>query len=211
MLDVSGHDPVFESQVLGTDVYIVNIKDLSLDDPWSDVRMPIFMMTYDSVEAFRDFIGLVKIDADIEESVVDFRTIAYFSPTLFGNRLILDVKSGGFEGTVDDFFVKKIQVASKAGGFEGTITGRMTGIPEIEQTSIDARINDFKLTSAGLSHFVSEWMREGCLDLGHMAPGTTFKVTAHASGPLNNLAIDTDIRSAIGQVDGNIRLDDLIA
>ena len=186
------------------------IKDLRLDDPWSDLKMPLFMMTYDSVKSFKDFIALVKMDAEIEESVVDFRTLTYFSPIQDKNKLVLNVKSGGFEGTVDDFCVKKIQVASTAGGFEGTITGRVTGIPEIEQTSIDAKIDDFKLTSAGLSHFVSQWMRDGSLDLSHMAPGTTFRVTAHASGPLNNLAIETDIRSAIGQVDGNIRLEDLI-
>ena len=186
------------------------IKDLTLYDPWSDVNIPLFMMTYENVKAFKDFIAEVKMDAEIRESLLDFRTISYFSPTLDSNQLILDIKSGGFEGTVDDFTVKKMQVASKAGGFEGTITGRMTGIPEIEHTSIDAKIENFKVTSAGLSHFVSQWMCEGSLDLSDIAKGTTFRINAHAKGPLNNLDINTDIKSAIGQVRGDIRLADII-
>ena len=186
------------------------VRDLTLSDPWSDIDIPLYMMTYESVEAFKDYIADVKMEAEIRESTLDFRTISYFAPTLDSNRLILDIKSGGFEGTVDDFTVKKMQVASLAGGFEGTITGRMTGIPEIEKTHIDAKIENFRLTSAGLSHFVSQWMREGSLDLSDIARGTTFAVTAHAKGLINDLDISTGIRSAIGQVDGSIRIEDII-
>ena len=186
------------------------VKDLKLTDPWSEVDIPLYMMTYDNVEAFKDYIANVKMDAEIKETLLDFRTITYFAPTLENNRLIVDIKSGGFEGTVDDFRVKKMQVASKAGGFEGTITGRMTGIPEIEETVIDAKVNDFKITSAGLSHFVTQWMQEGDLDLSDLAPGTSFRITAHAKGLLNRLDINADIRSAIGHAHGNIRLEDII-
>ena len=186
------------------------IRDLTLNDPWSDISLPLYMMTYDNVEAFKDYIADVKMEAEIVESIIDFRTISYFAPTLDNNRLILDVKSGGFEGTVDDFSIKKMQVASKAGGFEGTINGRMTGIPEIEETGIDAKIDNFRLTSAGLSHFVSQWMHEGSLDLSDLAPGTSFRVSAKAKGLLNDLDINANIRSAIGQVHGNLKLADII-
>ena len=186
------------------------VRNLTLNDPWSDIDIPLYMMTYDSVEAFKDYIAEVKMEAEIKESTVDFRTISYFSPTLGDNRLILDIKSGGFEGRVDDFIVKKMDVASKAGGFEGIITGRMTGIPEIEKTIIDARLEKFSMTSAGLSHFVTQWMREGSLDLSDLAPKTPFRITAHAKGPLNRLDVNADIRSSIGQAHGDIRLEDVI-
>ena len=186
------------------------IKDLTLYDPWSDVSLPLFMMSYENVKAFKDFIADVKMDAEIRESLLDFRTLSFFVPSLEDNKLILDIRSGGFEGTVNDFMVKNMQVASKAGGFEGAITGRMAGIPEIEKTSIDAKIDNFRITSAGLSHFVSQWMREGSLDLSDIAKGTTFGITAHAKGLLNNLDINTDIKSAIGQAHGDIMLSDII-
>ena len=96
------------------------------------------------------------------------------------------------------------------GQSEGNISGRMIGIPEIEDTSIDAKIQDFTITSSGLSHFVTQWMRDGSLDLSKFAPGTAFNINAHAKGLLNRLDIDADIRSAIGKVNGDIRLEDII-
>ena len=187
------------------------VKDLKLNDPWSDINIPLFMMSYSDINAFKDYIAEVRMDAEFSKSVVDFQTIMHFSPQLEDNRLIIDVRSGKFGGTVDDFTVSDMLVSSRAGGFEGIINGRMTGIPEIEDTSIDAKIQDFTITSAGLSHFVTQWMREGSLDLGKFAPGTAFNINAHAKGLLNRLDVDADIRSAIGKVNGDIRLEDIIA
>jgi hypothetical protein len=53
-------------------------------------------------------------------------------------------------------------------------------------------------------------MHEGSLDLSHLAPGTSLKITAKAKGILNRLDINADIRSAIGQVGGDIRLEDIL-
>ena len=186
------------------------IKDLTLNDPWSDLDIPLFMMSYANIDAFKDFIAEVRMDADIAKSVVNFETIKYFAPQLDGNRLVIDLESGKFGGTVDDFTVSNIQVSSRSGGFEGIITGRMTGIPEIEDTRIEAKVRNFRMTSAGLSYFVTQWMREGSLDLGKFAPGTTFSINAHAKGLLDRLDIDADIRSAIGKVNGDIRLENII-
>ena len=186
------------------------VKDLELNDPWSDLHIPMFMMSYANVDAFKDYIAEVRMDAEFGASTVDFQTIKFFSPELAENRLVIDVRSGKFVGTVDDFTVSDLLVSSRAGGFEGIISGRMTGIPEIEDTRIDAKIQDFTITSAGLSHFVTQWMREGSLDLSKFAPGTSFDINAHAKGLLNKLDIDADIRSAIGKVNGDIRLEDII-
>ena len=186
------------------------IKDLKLNDPWSDLNIPRFMMSYANVDAFKDYITDVRMDAEFGASTVDFQTIKFFSPELAENRLVIDVRSGKFVGTVDDFTVSDMLISSRNGGFEGTISGRMSGIPEIEDTKIDAKIQDFTITSAGLSHFVTQWMREGDLDLGKFAPGTAFNINAHAKGLLNRLDVDADIRSDIGKLKGDIRLEDII-
>ena len=187
------------------------IEDFSLNDPWSSINLPLYMMSYSGVEAFQDYIAEVKMDAEFSQSIVDFRTITYFAPQLEGNELIVNVKKGTFSGTVDDFTVSDMHVSSQAGGFSGRLTGRMTGIPEIEKTRIDARIKDFAVTSKGLSRFISEWMKEGELDLGRYAPGTSFLITAHAHGLLDHMDVDAYIRSAVGTLDADIRLDDLIS
>ena len=186
------------------------ITDLTLKDPWSNLDMAFFMMSYDDIKAFKDYIANVRMDADIRSSVVDFQTLKHFAPQLEGNNLIIDIKSGGFSGTVDDFSIRKMQVSSRSGGFKGTIDGRLTGIPEIDQTSIDARLKGFSITSSGLSDFISQWMKEGNLDLSRFAKGASFNIEAHAKGTLNNLNVDADIISAIGKVYGDIVLQDII-
>ena len=186
------------------------VRDFRLNDPWSDLNLPLFMMSYADVYAFNDYIAQVRMDAEFGTSVVDFHTIKYFSPELEDNRLVIDVKSGKFGGTVDDFTVSDMQVSSRSGGFAGTISGRLTGIPEIETTRVDAKLQNFMITSDGLSHFVTQWMREGSLDLSKFARGTAFNINAHAKGLLNRLDVDADIRSSIGKIKGDIRLENII-
>lgn len=186
------------------------VEDLHLVDPWSDIDLAFYMMSYSGILDFQDYIGKVKMDSEFRKSRVDFRTIEYFAPQLEGNRLIVDVSSGLFSGTVDDFCIKDMKVASRAGGFHGAITGRLTGIPDIENTTIDASVKDFAVTSSGLSRFISEWMPEGELNLDRFAPGTVFRVSADVHGLLNNMDIDTRINSQIGSLTGRIRLDDVI-
>ena len=69
----------------------------------------------------------------------------------------------------------------------------MKGLPEIEKTTIDAKIDKFNMTTEGLGLFLSEWMKDGELDLSRYAKGHTFMVTAKASGLMNRLDINADI------------------
>ena len=76
---------------------------------------------------------------------------------------------------------------------------------------IDASINGMQVTSRGLGSFISGWMKESSLDIGHFAPGTTFNVKASAKGPMNRLQVNADINSATGSLRGNLRLDNAVA
>ena len=184
------------------------IENLKLKDPWSRLDLPEFMMSYENVKAFKDFISRVRLDGDIADSRIDFKTITYFAPQLEGNRLKAGI-SGRFAGYVDNFDVIGLKIASDAGGFTGTINGSMKGLPEIEKTAIDAKIDKFNMTTEGLGLFLSEWMKDGELDLSRYAKGHTFMVTAKASGLMNRLDINADIYSLIGRADADIRLENI--
>lgn len=185
------------------------IENLTLTDPWSDLDLQLFMMSYENVKAFKDFISKVKLDGDINDSKVDFRTISYFAPKLEGNRLRAGLK-GRFSGYIDNFDIINLKIASEAGGFAGTLNGSMKGLPEIESTRLDAKVDKFNMTSEGLGLFISEWMKEGELDLSRYAKGHTFMVTADASGLMNSLDIDAEIYSLIGKAEADIHIDNII-
>lgn len=186
------------------------VNDLKLLDPWSDIELPLYMMSYSSSVAFQNYIEEVRMDAEIARSVIDFKTLGYFAPELQKNSLIIDTDGGIFSGTVDDFSVRNMKVSSRAGGFAGTITGNMKGIPDIEKTTINAKVQKFAVSSKGLGLFISEWMEDGELDLSRFAEETIFHINAHAHGLLNNLNVKADISSSLGNVIGDIRLDDII-
>ena len=185
------------------------VDNLVIIDDWSDIHLKQFMMSYRNVDDFSDFIGLIRLDATILESVVDFRTIACFAPQLEGNRLKTDV-SGIMSGTVSDFTVNKISFSSHDGGFEGRLNGRMRGIPDPLQMRIDADVTDLKLTADGLGRFVTHWMKGGKLDFGKFGKGTSFYGKASAHGLLNNLNAVASLSSKDGALKADVKLDEII-
>ena len=185
------------------------VEDLKLKDQWSDIDIPLYMMSYDSVKDFSDYIDKVKMDGIIARSMVDFRTISYFAPQLSDNKLRV-VAEGRMEGVVRDLHFYNISAISQAGGFSGIVNGSLTGLPDIDNTRINATVRNFHLTTDGLGRFVSEWMKGGRLDLSRFAKGTVFNVDASAKGLLNSMETKASISSEIGQADVEARLSDLI-
>ncbi|MGM9735845.1 MAG: translocation/assembly module TamB domain-containing protein [Candidatus Cryptobacteroides sp.] len=175
------------------------IEDLKLDDGISEIKLPLFMMSYTCPKDFGDFIQKVRIDGKIGKSTLDFRTLWYFAPQLEGNRLRLAI-SGEASGYVEDFNLKDIKVTSVAGGFSGSVSGNMKGLPDINATRLDMKIQDFHFTAMGMGDFISEWMHEGRLDLDNYAKGTIFMLNGDVEGLLNRLRVNADINSMSGRL-----------
>ena len=185
------------------------VENLHMTDEWSDIDIPLFMMSYSGIKDFSDFIRKVRLDAELNPSRLDFRTITYFAPQLENNRLQATV-SGSMSGYVDDFSVNGLKIRSHAGGFSGTVNGKMTGIPEVYEMRIDAELTDLKLTIDGLGRFVSEWMPDGELDLERFGNGSVFTGRASAKGLLNHLDTKAYLSSDLGKVQAAVKLDELI-
>jgi hypothetical protein len=185
------------------------INDLHIDDPWSDVRLPLFMMSYRNAKAFSNYIEEVKMDGEIDRSRLDFTTISYFAPQLEGNGLIAEV-SGSMSGYVNDFSFTDIAIDMEGGQFSGVASGRITGLPDINRTSIAADLDNFRITSDGLSTFLNEWTKEGGLDLSRFAKGVTFTVNAEGSGPMNDMEIEASVTSDSGDLDADVRISDIL-
>ena len=190
---------------------LTHIKDFKLTDPWSVLRMPEGKLIYNNVKDFSDYIHKVVMDMEIGNSLVDFTSISYFAPQLKDNRLRVKAYAGHYFGTVDDFTVTDMAVEMEGGGFSGTISGRLTGIPQVETTTISGRLENCRLTTSGLSKFVTYWMKGGELDLRNLAPNETFRIDGTVEGTLNNMIVHPKIYSGIGLISGkSIRIDDIL-
>lgn len=185
------------------------VEDFRLKDQWSDIELAVYMMSYDSVKDFEDYINKVKMYGVINKSLVDFRTITYFAPQLAGNNLRV-VTEGRVEGFVRDLHFYNISARSEAGGFSGTVNGSMTGLPDINKTRLDATIKNFNMTADGLGRFVSEWTPEGNeVDLSGFAKGTIFMVDGSAKGLLNKMKAKISLNSLIGRAEAEAVLTDI--
>ena len=185
------------------------IEELHIKDKWSDLNLPLYIMSFNSSDDFSDYITKVKMDGEIAPSDLDFRTLQYFAPQIGDNRLKIRV-SGRMSGYVNDFSVSDVNVSSYSGGFSGKVNGRMTGLPEVEETSINAILSNCILTAEGLGRFISEWTDGKELDLSRFAKGTTFYASGRAKGRLNHLYTNLKIGSMIGKADAELILDNII-
>ena len=199
--DISGDAKVGDGKTI--------ITNLNIQDKWSNLELPLFMMSYRNAKEFIDFNNLIKIDAEILPSSLDFRTLHYFAPQLSKNRIKARV-SGKMSGCISDFEIKDINIAVKEGGFSGTINGRITGLPEVEDIKIDAKLSKFLVTARGMGDFISAWMQEGELDLDDYAKGIMFSLNGRAKGPLNNLKAQVSLSSMIGSAAANVRVKQIL-
>ena len=184
------------------------IEDIKLKDRWSDIDVPLYMMSYSGVRDFEDYINKIRMDAILGNSTVDFRTISYFAPALEGNRLRITAH-GKMDGYVSGLNFRNITVRSEAGGFAGIVNGSLTGLPDIKNTRINAEVKRFHMTADGLGQFVSEWMKEGELDFSRFAKGTIFMVNATADGLLNKMRASVTLSSLIGRAEAKATLTDI--
>ena len=101
-----------------------------------------FAMAYDDFDDMGDFISKIRLLGNFENSEIDSDDIAFFAPALksWKKRIILN---GKVRGTIDDLTGKDMLIqAGSSTLLNGDIS--MTGLPDIHQTFIDFKANDFR-------------------------------------------------------------------
>ncbi len=103
-----------------------------------------FAMSYDDMSDMGDFIHKVKMTAVFDSSYIDSDDIAFFAPNLKTWKKKISLK-GKVRGQVDDLIGRDMLIqAGSSTLLNGDIT--LTGLPDINQTFIDFKANNFKTT-----------------------------------------------------------------
>lgn len=105
-----------------------------------------FSMSYDDMSDMESFITKVKLAAIFDDSYVDSDDIAFFAPGMASWKKKISLK-GKIRGTISDLVGRDMVI--QAGNntiLNGDIS--MTGLPDINQTFIDFKANDFRTTYA---------------------------------------------------------------
>lgn len=103
-----------------------------------------FSMSYNDMNEMGDFIHKVRMSANFDSSYIDSDDIAFFAPTMRTWKKEISLK-GKVRGTVDDLVGREMVVqAGNSTLLNGDIS--LTGLPDINQTFIDFKANDFRTT-----------------------------------------------------------------
>ncbi|MBC7874335.1 MAG: translocation/assembly module TamB domain-containing protein, partial [Ferruginibacter sp.] len=118
-------------------------SDMELSTNRSTLRN-YFSMSYADMSDMGDFIHKVKMAAVFTDSYVDSDDIAFFAPAMKSWKKIIRLK-GKVRGPVDDLIGRELIVeAGNSTILNGDIS--LTGLPDINQTFIDLKANDFRTT-----------------------------------------------------------------
>ncbi len=126
------------------------IKDAHLLTPRSNAHLDL-KFTYPRWGAYLDFINMVVLEADVQPSQINMLDIAYFAPETSGMDNLFRVR-GHVKGPIRNMKGKNLQLSfGEATTFRGNL--QMTGLPNIYETFIKLKINDFSTDFADLKRF----------------------------------------------------------
>lgn len=156
----------------------LELKNLSADLKWTPQGMAFnnmdlqtnrstlrkyFSMSYNDMKDMGDFIHKVRMAAIFEDSYVDSDDIAFFAPKLSSWKKKISLK-GNVRGTVSDMVGREMVVqAGNSTILNGDIS--LAGLPNIDETFIDFKANDFRTTYSDAVTIVPSMRRVATPDL----------------------------------------------
>lgn len=129
----------------------MSFRNLDIQTNNSRIRN-FFRMSYADISSMNDFEHKVNMQASFDDAEIDSDDIAFFAPGMSRWKKNIQLK-GNVRGTVDDLVGTDLII--QAGNntlLNGDIS--MTGLPDINQTFIDFRANDFRTTHEDALAFV---------------------------------------------------------
>lgn len=111
-----------------------------------------FRMSFDDFSSMNDFIHKVSMQANFDDSQIDSDDIAFFAPAIKTWKKNITL-SGTVRGPVNDLVGKNMMIqAGSNTSLNGDIS--MTGLPDINQTFIDFKAEDFRTTYSDAAAFI---------------------------------------------------------
>lgn len=122
---------------------LMAFSDMELETNRSTIRNS-FSMSYNDMQDMGDFIHKVRMEANFDNTHIESDDIAFFAPALSKWKKTIDIQ-GKVRGTVDDLVGRDLIInAGKNSMLNGDIT--LTGLPNINQTFIDFKADNFRTT-----------------------------------------------------------------
>ena len=190
----------------------VTIQDLHLNDGMSRIHMPEYSMTFDSVDSFSNYLEEVRMTGNIKNSKLDSKSLSYFAPALKDKSVVLNISNADIDGTVSDLAVNRLDFEEASSGVKGSVEGTVTGLPIVEEMSMDMNLDGLSFTTDGLGQLIHNVAPGSKIDLGKFAKGERIYFDGKCKGAMNDLDFTGKVStSSIGNAEANMKVSNLVA
>ena len=107
------------------------VENFRLKDPWSQLNVRTFTMTYAGSSSFENFTEEVLMECYLRRSELGIPTLKYLAGILDGTESRLEIEGCGFKGYVNDFSFSDLGFADRQNGVSGTLSGSAVGLPDV--------------------------------------------------------------------------------
>jgi hypothetical protein len=183
-------------------------EDFVLRDAWSDIHLRALALQYESTKDLGDFVNVVPLEGDLQRSRVALQTLAYFSGTFIDSPTVMEIRRGHVEGPVRDLTVERLIFNETYSGVSATANAHIIGLPDIQEATLDAQLQDLTGTTTAFSRFLGGLTPDKpAPDFSQIAHNVPLTLQVEATGPFNDLDLDIETQSPSGSFNltGSIR------
>ncbi len=172
-------------------------EDMQIKTPTTTVGN-YFSMKYKDWSSFDDFYNNIKLEARITPSTVDMHDVALFASPFKAYPYFLKVQ-GRAKGTVANISIEKLNAYF---GETGHISGEadFNGLPDIENTFIDAKVFSSTFTRQDLEYLAQEPISDEVSQFGEMS----FK--GNYTGFYKDFVANGYFKTAIGSITSDLNM-----
>ena len=171
------------------------IFELEYKDAWSEVHSDHFALGFKNFSELSDLFGKVSLEASVNNTRFDLRSLYYFSGIEGLKDSNLSVwLDGGVSGPFNKLKADLIRIRSHTKETVVTMKGRINGLPDIKQAYIEANIFDGSTNTSDLSGIISRLgLNLDAASISKFAKGETISFNGQLTGPMADLNADLEI------------------
>jgi hypothetical protein len=186
------------------------IDDMKIIDNYSDLNFKQFKMAFEKERQFFDFLHRVRLTADIEESMLNFESLAYYGKALKDRNMVMNIHDCSVDGPVSDMAVS-LDFDELNSGIDGLLKGRMSGLPKVADFRLDFTARNLNFTSKGIDQVMHGWAPRSKAAISKFAPEEELTFNGTISGLLDQLEINGDITTTdAGSLTADVGFDHLV-
>jgi hypothetical protein len=178
----------------------INIQNIIINDGLSFLKGEHLSFSYDSLSDFNDFVNKVVIDVHFENSLLNFRTISKFTPSLKSNMLKLYI-TGNISGSISNIRTQNLKITSESGLTYVDLNARISGLPNPDVTMAFVDINNSVTTTTDLAYIISSLNSTKPMKLlTQLSPLVRYNFKGRLAGLLDDFVANGHLNTNIGQL-----------